>query len=377
MSDEPCGTASRVVTKLIVAWAIAELLVWGVAAYVGRTIPSPKHFAEFPRTPVEALSSWDGSHYAAIASQGYSIEGAESRRLNLFPLLPAVARLLGGSSHAPLAGILLSQFCLLGSMLLLTKLAPEGPGAPLRLQPGFWLLVSPLGFFLSAFYTESLFLFLSLLIVLACRSDRLAAIGVAGVLAGLTRPTAIFLPVFPALEALQRYRQGTRWRGLLFCAATPLVGIALYVIYVGYLVGDPFGYLNIHRRWGNEWTLPFRPLLETLVDFARQILWSRQVGPVDKIVAVCSSIGVLALMIWGWRRVQVAFIGYVVVTMLLIHAELPFRATARYELVLFPVFLLLPHTFAGYRYFAPVVAGIFAVVQLLLAVRFMSWKWVA
>jgi hypothetical protein len=41
------------------------------------------------------LSTWDGTHYGAIARNGYLTEGAEVRRLAFFPI-PAISRLLGG-----------------------------------------------------------------------------------------------------------------------------------------------------------------------------------------------------------------------------------------------------------------------------------------
>jgi hypothetical protein len=54
---------------------------------------------------VEVLSTWDGRWYANIASSGYSVEDKNIRRFAFFPLLPAIARILGGPSHAVLAGI--------------------------------------------------------------------------------------------------------------------------------------------------------------------------------------------------------------------------------------------------------------------------------
>src|SRR5262249_42900950 len=148
----------------------------------------------WPCTPVEALMSWDGKHYYAIARNGYSAQGPQSSNVAFFPLLPLVARFIGGQRATVLAGILLNQICLLGSVLLLARIAREGEEGALYEEPGFWLLVHPLAFFLSAFYAESLFLFLTIFMVATYRKKLVGITCLVGFLAGLTRPTAVCLP---------------------------------------------------------------------------------------------------------------------------------------------------------------------------------------
>ena len=145
--------------SLVVAWFIAVLTIWVAAVFIARFAPPVTRDEGPSRTAVERLSTWDGAHYAHIAANGYSVEGQDRRRFGYFPLLPAVSRLLGGREHAPLAGILLSQICLLGSIILLSKLMVGERQLPLPQQPGFWLLVNPLGFFFHVFYTSPCFSF--------------------------------------------------------------------------------------------------------------------------------------------------------------------------------------------------------------------------
>src|SRR5262249_39317994 len=133
---------------LIRAWAVAVAAIWIVATIYGQ-LGKPDRAASLPQSPVAVLSSWDGAHYRHIAEHGYSTEPMERRRLGFFPLFPFLCNVLGGGKHAGLAGIVLNQLLLLGVMLLLTGLSPEGGDVPLRKQPGFWLLVSPFAFFFS------------------------------------------------------------------------------------------------------------------------------------------------------------------------------------------------------------------------------------
>src|SRR5262245_17497189 len=143
-------------SKLIAMWGLVVIIIWVTAWLVGYFSTPNRPGLTFPRTPVETLSTWDAAHYYGIARDGYSAQGPESRRLAFFPLLPFLVRLAGGQERAPLAGILLSQLCLLGSVLLIGPITQGRKEAALYEEPGFWLLVSPLAFFLSAFYAESL-----------------------------------------------------------------------------------------------------------------------------------------------------------------------------------------------------------------------------
>jgi hypothetical protein len=362
---------------LVAAWAVAVAAIWLAAALVGRYLPASGGVAT-PRSPVEVLSAGDGAHYATIATKGYSSVGKASRLFAYFPLFPALARLLGGPfSQVALAGILLAQVCLLGCVLLLRALAPEEQPAPLRLQPGFWLLVSPLSFFFSALYTESLFLCLTLLMVVMYRRERFGVAALCGFLAGLARPTALTLPLLVAWDAVRRVRRGESWRGPLLCTVAPWLGLALYMGAVGYAMGSPSGYSEVMQRWWHQaWTVPFLPLLRTalrlVLDLGRGWLL-----PADQAVRLFSSLGIVALTVWGWRRCDRGYLAFLVASMLLLHSREPHHSTARYELVLFPVFLLLPRTVVARRYVAPAAAALLAAMQLYFFVRFATWQWVA
>ncbi len=295
-----------------------------------------------------------------------------------FPLLPMTARALGGQvGHEALAGILLSQLCLLGCMLLMGRLAHGDRWAPLRGQPGFWMLVSPLGFFFSVFYTESLFLLLSLLIVVLYRHQRIAAASVAGLLAGLTRPTALLLPALFVPDLVRGIRRGRGWRLPMVCAIAPLVGLAAWIGYVGYSVRDPLGYSHIASRWwGQEWTLPFEPLIRDVLGAAYGLRHGVLPLP-NETVRLFSSFSVFVVFAWGWWMLEGGMAAYILAAMLFLHSQEPHSGTARYELMLFPIFLLLPRTAIGRRHMAPVVATLLVAMQLLFLIAYGSWEWVA
>jgi len=367
-------------TRLTIVWAIALCSFWAIATICGQ-VGRPALAVALPRSPVEVLSNWDGNHYRYLTKHGYSEATEERRRLNLFPLFVGAAYLLGGSNHAAIAGILLNQLLLLGSMLLLTGFSDDGRTAPLREQPGFWLLISPFAFFFWTFYTESLFLFLSLVMTLAVHRRFYVLAFIAGILAGLARPTAVLLPLLFAFDLWEPARRGERLR-ILAVIAAPLLGILLYVGAVAVATGDPLGYLAVHAKWDakaeNEWTVPFFPMYDALFWYWINSLAIGTLEPSEIPLAAASTAFVgLLVVLYGWRKPVLNYLPYLLISILVIHAQYPFRSTARYELVLFPVYLLAARSFLAKRWLFPFVAVASIAEQLYLFIRFADWKWVA
>ncbi len=363
--------------RLVALWATGVLVIWALAFYVGRHVKPVRDEVGFPRTPVEALATFDGEHYDSLAIHGYSKESTERRRrFAFFPLLPALAQLLGGHKHTTIAGIAIAQLCLLGSLILLTRLTGV-ENLPLRQQPGFWLLVSPVAFFLWVFYAESLFLFLTLLMVFLYRRERFGWAALFGLLAGLTRPTVIPLPAVFAWDLISRFRRGEDWTRALFCAISPWIGMSVYQGAVAYITGDPLGYSHLqHFYWGQYWTVPFLPLLREAHGFVHDLAGGH-LRAQEYLVRLFSSIGILSLMIWGRRRLDPGFFLYLVAGMLFIHAQEPHSRTARYELTLFPVFVLLSQSVLARPRLAPVAAGLMLAAQVALFIDHARWVWVS
>lgn len=386
--------------QLAATWAIAVSTVWLVAAITVSNATDCGSGMPCPSSLVAAMSSWDGGHYYIIAKNGYLTEGVESRRFAFFPLFPYLARWIGalaGQTDPRVAGVVLNQILLLGTCVIMGRLS--NPAAPARLwaQPGFWLLISPLAFYLHVFYTESLFLFLSLAALLAYRGNRVALAFASGFLLGLTRPTAFLLSAYFLAEGVRTIWRRDDPRTALLCAAAPVAGVATYVIMAGYLLGDPlFGYIRIQDTfWQNRWAIPLEPMfthLQLLVTsfievvanaeglggkIRKAIYWLIWFGSSDQGVRIFSVAAISVLMLWGWRRIDWPMFAYLAVSMAFIHSRFPYHSTARYELVLFPVYLIVVRTRLADTPYAPLLAAGLVVWQIWLLIKFLTWHWVA
>lgn len=374
-------SSGRATRRVVLCWLVWVSAVWGIAALAGRHLP-PEGARPHPRSAVEVLSAWDGRHYAHVAAHGYSPEGTDRLRYAFFPLFPALARLAGGRDHAPLAGLLLAQLFTLGAALLLHREEQETAGGEppgLLFDPAFWLLAGPCSFFLGALYPESLFLFLSLAMAAALRRGAPGGAGAFGLLAGLSRPTALTLPVIAAPTLLGRLRTRGPGTGLLALAAlAPLVGVGAYVLWVGLSLGDLFGYTWIQRIWGHRMTAPFLPLARdaaSLVGLDGLLGGVSRLRPEEAALRLVSTFGVVALAAAGWRKLDAADRCYLVVSLLFLHSQEPASATPRHEMALFPIYRLLARTDLG-RLRRP-LAALLVVVQALLLTRHASWLWVS
>ncbi len=156
---------------------------------------------------------WDSAWYLVIAHYGYrpDLGAYTSSRTAFFPLYPLGLRAIAWLGAPPvLAGVLLSVAALAVALygihrLTTLELARRAGGslAGDRLAGAARLAVlltafAPMAFFLSAVYSESLYLALSVGLFWSARNGRWAWVGVLGALAGATRSTGLVLLV-PAL----------------------------------------------------------------------------------------------------------------------------------------------------------------------------------
>ena len=178
----------RSTRRLVAAWLIVEVTIWAFAWAIGRAGLS------FPQSPVDVLSTWDGTPYSAIARNGYSTEGAEVRRFAVFPAASGNLATVGRRRARRPGGDCVEPALHPGQHPADRETGRETNGsAQLSCEPGFWMLVTPVGFFSRSTTTESLFLLFSLLLVIAYRRNRIV-VGVPGRRAGRSNPPDGCLP---------------------------------------------------------------------------------------------------------------------------------------------------------------------------------------
>src|ERR1700722_819335 len=135
---------------------------------------------------------WDSIWYLQIAHDGYR-SAQEASFYPLYPLLIRVGSLLTGS--LVIAGLLVSSSAMFAALVIVRRLTELELGATAARATVLLIAFSPMALFLSAVYTESLFLALSAGTFYAARRGRWAIAGVLGGLGALTRIDGVLLAV--------------------------------------------------------------------------------------------------------------------------------------------------------------------------------------
>lgn len=388
---------------------------------------------------------WDAAWYLAIADHGYAAasSASASARAAFFPLYPL---LLGGLSALGLpavaAGVLISVVALwlaLYGIHRLTTLelrraggapadrfavrSPAAAGEVARLAVLLSAL-APMAFFLSAVYSESLYLALSVGLFWFARQGRWALVGVLGGLAAATRNTGVLL-LAPALilylygpseeareermavgvdgrrrerlHGLRRLRPRHRLRrDALWLALIP-AGLGLYVGYLAISAGDPLMPLQAQAQWSRHLAGPFLAGWDgaraafagarQLLSFQSRHLYFPLAGSSPGIEAAHNLLlfGFLLAAIPAFvgvlRVLPLAYGAYVLAALALPLsspvATQPLMSLPRFLLVLFPLNMWLALRLHGRRRAKIALLLAWGLLLAFFTAQFATWHWVA
>ncbi len=373
-------------TSRLVVWAagVGAVAIWGLSARAPGFDPAgvagPTAFAPAAR--------WDAIWFLEIARGGYH-EGPSAA---FFPLYPLLLRALGGSL---LAGVLLSTACFLVALVALHRLTELELGPEAARWTVLALAWSPMGFFWSAIYSESLFLALTVGAVLAARRDRWAWAGVLGALAAATRSTGVLIAVALVLLALGG-PVGARWRRIAWVGLVPLglVAFPLGLALAGLDWRAPFDAQDV---WYRAWAGPLGGVWDGAVaawDGARQLL-SGSREPVYFEVAAGDPFAIarinLALFAWlplaaialvgALRRLPLAYPAYALAALAVPLsypvAPQPLMSLPRFVLVAFPLWMWLGWLLARHRRARIPALVASAIMLAVCTAQFATWHFVA
>ncbi len=250
----------------IAAWVLATRLFLYLIALAG--CAAAGQAGSYLANPGAFWVRWDASHYLGLAENWYVNEGDPRFHLVFYPLYPLAVRLVlplfGG--NAALAATVLSNIFLLISCRALYALARpqlDDRGARDAVRA---LLLFPTSLYLSIPYSESIFLMLTLLSVLAARRRKIWLAVALGALAGASRIQGLIvtIPVFYEAMLLEA-REGRPRPARLALRAGQVSLIALgFVAYLALnwrISGNPFQFLIYQRE---HWSQTMGSLWNTL-----------------------------------------------------------------------------------------------------------------
>jgi len=297
------GITARALTVFVAAKAIAV-----AALLAGRWLNfTPLHpwnylvFTDAEAGSLLAFINWDGQHYLRLALGGYPVPADPSSAF--FPLLPGLIALGMFLGLGPIAaGLVVVTLASAGVLLFLKELLPREETGPSSL----WLFAGfPTAFYLSAVYSEAVFLAALLGLLWGLRDPRRAGYAaLCAVLLPLARAQGLWLAL--PLAVAWMFWRGER-RALVGASAGYALGLGLYLAFFAWRYGDPFAGFVAQKVFVFGNAIPNLFDLQRFADFLlkppSRFLDTKNSG-LDKAM-IALSLGALAL---GIRRSPDAFL---------------------------------------------------------------------
>ena len=380
----------RTVRRLLTL-ALGSRLLLILAGWIANYYPKNPTYQRYidqgfqftPRWLIDMWCRWDSSWYLSIAGGGYSAGeslGNAYSNMAFFPLYPDLVRLLTvwlpSSVQSPAllltAGLAISNLCFFASIVLLYALTLRLTGEKAVAGRTALLTVClPAAYIFSAFYTESLFFFLSLCVCVAAERDRWALSAVFAALAALTRANGFVIVLVPAWIYMSRRgwdfrRLGWRWTWFLL---VPLA-IAAHFFTLYLKTGDFFAFFMAQKAWARGTVSPIGILRES-IDALRDP--SPQLAILDR-AAFLAYLTISACAIWREKTLR-AYAVYAAGLMLAYGASGLMYSMTRYTLVVFPAAIFASLRIRNEEAFRWLCAAL-AVIQTLLWIGWTNYYWI-
>ena len=242
-------------------WGITGLLVAGAGIFGNQAVvPAGEPIGNV----LVSFCLWDGGWYTNIVRNGYSYNPAEASTVVFFPAYPLFARMVQSlvSCSAECALLVTSHLFLALSLIALHAYIRRRYPTALPHAGTFGITVFalfPSTFFFRMAYSESLFFFTVMLVLLAVERGRsLLWIALIVGLATAARPVGIGLLPIVIREIVRRAhtrRHAFAWS----MALVPLScwGLIAYAGFLQWQFDEPLAFIKAQRFWNIDPNLPF------------------------------------------------------------------------------------------------------------------------
>jgi hypothetical protein len=322
------------------------------------TLPTPEEVQGSTLNPVLEETGfaatwyrWDAAWYVDIATTGYVYPAtAESEStIHWFPVTPLLMNVVSRLTGLPImwAGILVSNIAFVVALFWLYQLTYlELHERDTAQRAVLYAAIFPTALYFFVPASESLFLLFSVGAAYAARLGRWKLAALAGMITSATRIPGIFIGVFVALEWARAHgwevkdlfnRQAWAtvldnirkdWLNVAFICAIPS-GLLVYFAYLGWKFGDWLAFFHdINEEVGLDFMTRFAR------SFNPESSYATPLGFVYLFIIALSLVPIA-------RRLHVNYSIYSVLAVILPIVQGLFRATTRYVLVVFPMYIQL------------------------------------
>jgi len=320
---------------------------------------------------INLFSRWDSGYYADIALKGY--DNLITAKWEFFPgypiLIGTLGRLFALATHAQLllvihfAGFVVSNLAFFVSVHYFYKLSMIVlSNARLAYKSTILLAFYPAGVFLSAVYSDSFFLMLTIGSLYYWRVEKLGKSAALGFLAALTRPVGILLLVPFLYELL--VESSRRKTALSYLPAiTVVLGYSVFMIYSLLMTGTLFANFEAERML---WGVTLHPMDRLQLDFKE--LFTNPIIIPYLILSTAAMIGSISTV---RGRSETAFSLYAA-CLLATYLLAPLDSFPRYSIMLIPLYWVLAR-WSKNSYAKSLIYVMFFVLSVIGTGLFVNW----
>ena len=285
----------------------------------------------------------DAQRYLQIAGEGYVTEGENAINLVFYPLYPLLIRVFSlGVFDLAGTGMVLSRLFLMGSGAALYELAKVDGDEKQAWYSVLLMAVYPFSMFTVGVYSESLFLFLTVLCMLLIRKDRMPLAGVVGFLAALSRVQGMLL-IFPAVYCVVEGRLGKEKRKIRksdVCLLLIPLGFCVYLLINAVLHGNPFQFMIYEE--GEPWYQSTKWIAENIRSQYQNAQNFKGLETIIYWPQIVLYFGVIGLIFLGMKMdVRMEYLLYAGVYLGFTYLSGWMISGGRYMLCCFPVYLIV------------------------------------
>lgn len=327
---------------------------------------------------INMWARWDGGWYLDIAQRGYSFVPAKQSNVAFFPLYPYLIRLvhyvipLRSDAGWLLVGIIVSNAALIVALIYLYRLVRLDHDRHIAARAVLYLCIFPTTLFLSAVYSESLFLALVVSAFYYARAGRWLFVGALSAATALCRPPGLLVIAPLAFEYLSQ--KEFQWQRIKpDCLALLLAPMALagHLTFLRWRFGDwnILSKAQAIQGWNRRLTPPWSTLLHS---FPGMDSFKGFHGAFEFFF----TLALLVLAIFACFRLRLSYSIYAAISLVFITSWGELRSAPRFGLVIFPVIIAL--ALLGQRNAFNRAYMVFSTILALVSmVVFSQWGWVA
>jgi hypothetical protein len=384
MNPDPPGASPSGRGRLAVPWRRITLYVLAsrvfiyVLANLSVYAVSKGPFAR-NRAPLDLnlFNHWDAAWYLGVAQEGYAATAHGMASTAFFPLYPLLVRAVGLLCHDfRVAGYLISNACLLGSCLVLWKLAARDTGREsVADRAVIFFLFNPVSFFYSTIYSESLFFLLMIGTAWFATERRWLAAGACGYLGALTRPVGVLLLSLLVIEFIAPHLARLRGKSnaprvpnpeipaFLTSLAMTLAGLGTYCLCLAHRFGHPFAFMSAQASWYRHFAMPW-------ISFGNLYLAFYTVWFYAAVV-----IALVVLAVGFLLRLRLSYSVMCAVYFLFYLSTMRLESIPRFLSVLFPFYLTIALVATRYPRLEPFLIAGSTMLLTLSVILFVNGYW--